>query len=381
MLRRVWLCRWNLARLALALGVLWIVLEDAAPRLARLGLASLPDFNYAREVAALREQGLYGEAQTLAAAGLDHYAAADLGPPADALRAELDKVNEEQSSWLRRARDVGLGALTGQGRSLESLLGAIGSDLLVVGDVRDLLLQASRLLMDGEADPVIIALSGLGIALTAAPEIDWGASVLKIARKSGVMTRELAEQILAMARRGSKTELEGVAASVGTLAKTAGPGAATRALRRARSADELAELARFTSRHGRAGAAALHIGGDSTLAWLAKNGPESEALLLKASTKGPAGIAYAASPKRLPLLLRPHPLVGLTKGLYKGNLQAAVSRVIDALGAAAWWLLPLVGGWASVELWLLLRKLASSRATSSASPTPLQPRPSSASMG
>ncbi len=359
MTRRLWHCKWNVARLAIALALLWVVLADAAPRLAREGLASLPDFDYAREVAALREQGRYGEAQTIGQAGLDRFTAepsAAREPQIAAIATQLQLTRDEQASWLRRARDVGLGALTGQGQSLESLLGAIGSDLLVVGDVRDLLLQASRLLMDGEADPVIIALSGVGIALTAAPEIDWGASVLKIARKSGVMTRELADQILAMARRGSKAELEGVAASVGTLAKTAGPGAATRALRRARSADELADLARFTSRRGRAGAAALHIGDEAAIKWLAKNGPESEALLLKASTKGPAGIAYAASPKRLPLLLRPHPLLGLTKGLYKGNLQAAVSRVIDALGAAAWWLLPALGAWVTLELWWLGRK-------------------------
>lgn len=359
MIRALWSCKWGLTRLALAAIVLWAVLADAGPRLARLGLASLPDFDAPAEINALRAQGRFGEAVMIGEAALDTPAARADPAKAAAITAALQAARDEQSSWLRRARDVGQGALTGQGRTLEGLLGAVTADMLLVGDIRDLVIQGTRLALDGEADPVITALSALGIALTVAPEVDWGASVLKIARKSGALAGGLADEIVALARRGSRTRLEGVAKDTHTLMAASGPAGAVRVLRSVRSTDELAQVASFVSRRGKAGAAALHIGGDDAVRWIAKG--QDEAVLIAASRKGPAGVAYAQRPSTLALLARPHPLLGLTKSLYKGNLTTLAQRLVDALGSAAWWLLPLAAAWATLELWLLGRRLAANR--------------------
>lgn len=354
MITRVWACKWNIARLAICGLVLWVLVVDTAPRLARRGLASLPDFDYAGEVSALRAQGRFGEAVRIGEAGLERYAAAPADPRRAAIEHELARARDEQASWVRRVKDIGQGALTGQGQTLEALIGAVGSDMLVFGDVRDLVIQGTRLVVDGEADPVIAALSGLGLALTIAPEIDWGASVLKVARKSGALARGLADEVIGMARRGARTDVMKFAGDVGTLAKAGGPAGALRVLKSARSTDDVARVAGFVRRQGTGGAAALHIAGDEGVKWIVKNG--DDVLLVRAAAKGPAGVAYAASPKRLPLLLRPHPLLGLTKGVYKGNVEAFISRALDALGAAAFWLLPLLAGWFTLELWWLAQR-------------------------
>ena len=55
-------------------------------------------------------------------------------------------------------------------------------------------------------------------------------------------------------------------------------------------------------------------------------------------------------------LLRTHPLIGLTKGLWKGNVQTLIQRGLDAAGPKAWWLVPLLATWVVIELSMLLGK-------------------------
>src|SRR5262252_5813004 len=113
---------WGVLRLLIAAFLLSAIASDTGARLARMQLASLPDFNYAGEIRYLRAAGRYGEAIMVADAGLE---------------------------------------------------GAAAADMFIVGDVRDLLIQGSRYVMDGEADEVIVLLSSVGVATTLLPEVDW----------------------------------------------------------------------------------------------------------------------------------------------------------------------------------------------------------------
>src|SRR4029077_8893222 len=79
------------------------------------------------------------------------------------IQHERDATVKEQGSYLRKVKDVGLGALSGRGTSIESLVGAVAADFFVVGDVRDLLIQGGRYVLDGETDEVVLILSGVGI--------------------------------------------------------------------------------------------------------------------------------------------------------------------------------------------------------------------------
>ncbi len=46
------------------------------------------------------------------------------------------------------------------------------ADLLVVGDVRDLAIQGVHYIADGEADELIVLLSGVGLVTTLVPGTD-----------------------------------------------------------------------------------------------------------------------------------------------------------------------------------------------------------------
>lgn len=369
---RLWRSRWCLLRLALALFVLWVLLADAGARLARLTYAALPGFDYAAEVRHLRAQGRFGEALMVADAGLQHADDPRDQPDPDALarlRRERERTLDEQRSWLRRAGEVGLGALVGTGDSLEALLGAIAADFFIVGDVRDLLIQGARLALDGDTDEVILALSSIGLVTTLAPQFDWAPAILKAARKSGTLAAALGDQIVRLARAGRHDALARILADTRTLAARASPGGAARLLRHADSADDLAALARFVEKHPD-GAFALHVTGADGARLITRAAARSPAPALAARTlpdapahavllaarKGSAGVAWlrAGAWQRM---LRPHPILGVLKAIWKGNAPDALAELLRRADRHAWWLTAAAAAWAALESLTLARRL------------------------
>lgn len=366
MTRRLWRCRWGLVRLAVALFLLWAFVAGSAARLARLQLAALPGMDFAAEVRHLREAGRYGEAAAIADAGL----AAQTDPrQRAAIEHERDAAAAEASSVLRRIGQVGMGAISGRAESLEGLIGAVAADMLVVGDVRDLLIQGSKWALDGETDEVILALSAAGLATTLAPGVDWAPAVLKAAKRAGAMTKGLAEFIVAAAKGKRFDQLGELLEHVASIARRASPGGAVRILRLADGPDDVARLARFVDRAedlGRgSGTLALHVTGkDGVRVLRAAEGMGDAAAgaaraadraVVAAARKGPAGTAWL----RLhgAKLLRPHPILGLVKGLYKGNVQDLAVLAAARFDAHAWWIIPALAVWVFGECWLVARRL------------------------
>jgi hypothetical protein len=358
---RIWRAKWNLLRLVIAAFLLWAVASDTGARLARMQLSSLPDFDYASEVRFLRDSGRFGEAVVVADAGL----AALSGDARAALEAEKSKTVAAQGSYLRRAKDLGLGALSGRGNSLEGLIGAVAADFFVVGDVRDLVIQGGRLVLDGETDEVVLVLSGVGLATTLAPEVDWVPAILKAARKSGAMTRRMGERIVTLARAGKREALMPLFRDVRKMAEHASPGGAMRLLRHADDPEDVAKIARFVESNS-AGAFALHVAGRDgaeivkgsrrvTKAATEAGQAAAEETLVLAARKGGPGVAWLRTGASR-ALARPHLIVGIAKAFYKGNAEKLAARIAAAIDPRAWWIVPLLAAWVFVELGLLVRK-------------------------
>ncbi len=382
----LWRARWGLGRFALAAFIAWALAVDAGPRLARLHLAVLPDFDFVAETATLRAQGRFGEAIMIADSGL-----AMVSDPAirAALEAERARTLAEQSSWLRIARDFGFGALSGRGDSLESLAGAVSADLLLVGDLRDLAIQGAKLAVDGEADAVIAGLSALGVATTLAPEVDWAVSTLKIAKRTGALTRSMGDAIVSAIRTGDNAGLDTLLGNVRKVGAGTSPATTLRALRGADSPTDVADLAKFIERNSGAAASGTKAGGGGGALALHVLGPEArlatkgaakagnsalaaEAVVIKAAKKGEAGATFLRRGGAR-LLLKPHPLLGITKALYKGHAEALAARLAERLDPLGWWMLPLACGWAFVEGGVLARRLWPMRTVDQRSTRPGRP--------
>lgn len=370
--RGAWRGKWNLARAIVAGVVVWTLAIDTAPRMARLQLASLPDADYVKQVDELVARGRYAEAMVIADAGL----VATSGAEHDRLAAARERVVERQQSVLRRLKDLARGAITGgagggensEDASLELLLGAVATDLFVVGDIRDLIIQGGRWARGQKPDVVIAALAGVGVATTLAPEVDWAPSVLKVARKVGAMPASIGEFITAAAKQGDTGAIRRVIDDTSQVAKAASPAGAVRIMRQAESVEDLASVARFLDKTGASGAHALAVTG--------KRGPEllrsaealraagkadeaiaTERLLVALGGKGRAGARFMDRGLHR-VLLRPHPIVGLIKSVYKGNAQALLARALDLIDPYARWALPAAAAWLFVEMAILFRRIA-----------------------
>lgn len=365
--------RWNILRLLIAAALLWFVAADTGSRLAKLRLQSAANFDFPAEIRTLRAAGRYGEAIMVAQNGeaLARPRAEEGDEAAvkllERIRTERDLTAAEQNSLLRRVRDLGMGVLSGQGTSLESLVGAVAADFFVVGDVRDLLIQTGKLAVDGEADELIVLLSAAGLVTTLAPEIDWAPSLLKVARKSGAMTRRMGDWLTGAVRAGKKEELVKVMEDVASLSKSASPGGAVRLLRMAEEPADIARMARFAEKNSAAagqvsGAFALHALGDQATDTLkaaeaTADAAKAEKAVLAAAEKGPAGATWLRQ-GAWRAAMQPHPILGIIKGIYKGNVGALMQRVLDFLGPHAWWLIPLLAAWTFIEGVLLIRRFS-----------------------
>lgn len=337
-------------RLSLAAGLVWLCGQHVPAMDAQAGLAGLPDYDYVVEAERLRAGERFSEALLVAEAGI----AASGDGYAPRLLELKTRIEAERDDWMRRLSEVARGAATGSGDSVEALTGAVTADLFVFGDVRDLVIQGGHRLRGEQVDEVIVALSAVGVLLTAAPALDFGAALLKFARKLGALTESFARHVAELAREAYDQKrlepLSAVAEDVAMLGRRARPAGAVAILRHIDDPAELRLAARFSQRPG--GSFALWLGGEPGLSLL-RQGAEGQALLLRAARKGRAGIDYAA--RHTKLLLQPHPLLGLAKTLYKGTLPELLARL---LGPQAATLLGLLTGWLLFELALLAARLA-----------------------
>jgi hypothetical protein len=358
LLFNLWRCRWNLLRLGLAGGLLSILVADNGARLARVQFNSLPAMDYLGEVRNLRTQGRYAEALMVADAGMEALSGTDR----EALRDEQSLVRDEQESVIRKGKELLRGALVGEGDSLEALIGAIAADMFVVGDVRDLMIQGGRLAVDGESDELILALSAVGVLTTVMPEVDWIAAFLKVAKKAGALSKRMVETLVRIIRRATDTrdfaELERVFGLFKVLVDKSTPAGALRLLRHVDDVKEVEAVAGFLKRQP-AGGFVLHVAGKEGVDMVKASARGSEEILVLAARKGDRGIAWLRSGGQR--LLRPHAVLGLFKGLRKGNVQSAVTRLAAEYDPYGWIVIPACAAWVFFEASWLWRRLTARR--------------------
>lgn len=239
--------------------------------------------------------------------------------------AEARRQWDSLSATFSRCID---GVWTGRADDAAGLACAVASDLVVFGDVRDLTRQGLNWSRGEDTDPVLIALSATGIALTLAPQFGAGASVFKVARRAGTLSDRLASSVMGMLRRGSFRPLGGLLSDAGRISAKVGPPKATRALEYADSAEELSEVARFVDAVDEP-LLALRWGGKRMLRLT-----DDPALFTEAIKRGPPGLILASERGAAALLTRKPLVVTAAKTVYR-NPEA----VVAATAALATWLL------------------------------------------
>ena len=140
------------------------------------------------------------------------------------------------------------GAVSGEPIDTAGLLGVVALDMMVIGDLRDLLIQGYKEFDTGQGDEVIMGLSAAGLFLTLVPEISWGPSMFKTFWKGGRFSEPFQRQIKAALTQARKTNdyrsLRRIMSDFTAVFDSLGSGPAIAVFKRINSTEELALLAK-----------------------------------------------------------------------------------------------------------------------------------------
>lgn len=188
----------------------------------------------------------------------------------DALITRVNDAVADENSAAGVAKRFATGLVTGTADDLASLSGTVAGDLLVFGDIRDVVREGGRLASGEETDHLVLGLAAVGLAVTAATYVSVGGlapvrsglSLVKDARKVG----RLGEGLTAWAGRSAR---EVVDAPVLQQAVASGsvlrPGGAASAIKAGFRAERAGDLIRFAKDVGRVGEKAGARGALETL--------------------------------------------------------------------------------------------------------------------
>jgi hypothetical protein len=116
-----------------------------------------------------------------------------------ALVARVEAANSTMASTKRAATRFGRGLVTGEAGDLVGLAGTAVGDLFVIGDIRDVMREGTRMANGEQVDELILGLACVGLVVTAGTYASLGAgvparvgvSVVKAAGKAGRITVQM----------------------------------------------------------------------------------------------------------------------------------------------------------------------------------------------
>jgi hypothetical protein len=189
------------------------------------------------------------------------------------LRNRVKAARTAKEQVRRIASRFSKGFVTGNAEGVEGLAGAAVGDLLVYGDIRDLVREGAHWVRGEKIDPVMAGLATAGLAVTAGTYFMSGAgtparagvSIFKVARRTGRMSAGLAADAARLARSGRAARAVDSLADLGRIESKAGARAALEGIRHADEVADLARVGRLAEKNGTATLAVLKTLGRGAL--------------------------------------------------------------------------------------------------------------------
>lgn len=323
----------------------------------------IPDYDYLPEIHELEAEGRLGEAEHLA----DWVLSGSSITNRDEVVALRTEINQKRTSLWNRSKRAAKGFVVGEGTSFEELVGAVVSDFLIWGDIRDLAKQGYNKITGKETDPVVAALAAVGVgtsvatfvaggataaeavatpvtggassaavpatatATSAAAVADASVSFLKILRKTGHLTKRFSRFLVDACKRTSKAKSldKGLGeAFVGIKNLTQGVGAARAAtiMKHVDDVDSLKVVSKMAKEAAEPTMIVVRVHGAEGIKTLGKlyNLENGAILLERASRKGASGlkklISYAKYSARA------------GKSWHHGNIQKLATKIMETVG-------------------------------------------------
>lgn len=283
----------------IAILCILIALLCWSARMSALGLPSelsdIPDANYVSDIRSLKDTGRLSEALALARYVCDSH---DL-PGKDEACTLRKQLEDELNSYWGKAKRAANGFVTGGGSTAEEMGGAIASDMVMYGDIRDILKQAYNKVMGNDTDPVIAALAGIGLATELVDAADWVPAVLKGFRRLGSLTDDFAEWLIRAIKKTVGTRkiddaLKQAYTDLRSLCGNAGFGRAPSIMKYVNDPVDLSAAARIAEKNPDTAYLMAHAGGNDGMRMMKELGatPKAMSLMSVAVKKGKAGLAW-----------------------------------------------------------------------------------------
>lgn len=277
-------------------GFLGTALQEAAHERDRgASLASIPNYNYVPDIRKLKSEGKLIEALEMARFVMRQ---SDMPGQAEASELEQELQSEIGSVWGRSKR-VANGFVNGSGNSVEELCGGIASDMVIWGDIRDLLKQGYYGVTGNETDPVIVALAGVGLATEALDAADWAPAVLKAFRKIGALSRKFSDFLIMACKRSAKArKLDGALKTafknLRGLVDTMGLARASAIFKHVDAPADLSAIGKVAKKSADAAYFTVRNGGAEGVDVIRRLGGTEAGItaMTAAAKKGPSGIAW-----------------------------------------------------------------------------------------
>jgi hypothetical protein len=261
----------------IALAVLWPHARDAGAILAAQDdPAVLSDLqlnsalrNEQAVIAENIEAALAADDADLAASFVELARERNISLSEELSRRVADAVAEENSS-SHFAKRFATGLVTGNADDVGSLSGTVAGDLLVFGDIRDVVREGKHLAMGEDTDRLVLGLAIAGLAVTAATYVSVGGvapvraglTLVKDARKVGRLGEGLTQWAGRSARGMVDAPMLQNAVASGSVMR---PGQTISAIRAAFHAEKAGALVRLAKDVGRVGEKAGTRGALDTL--------------------------------------------------------------------------------------------------------------------
>ncbi len=270
-------------------------------------------------------------------------------PRVDRFYRETKATRNSYSFWAKQLLE---GVWYGKGDCPEALVSATVTDFLVIGDVRDLVLEEMKRYRGEDADEFIEALAGVGIILTGVTVMTGGGaapargslSVLKISKKLGKLTRPLEKSLVTIFRQARKTgNLKGVTRLSRSLYRLARIPHLRKhiffVLSKCRNAREIARMEKVAARFGKKTVKFLKLGGDTSLDVFRKFGKDKALVramdaALQYGSDG-SRLVKKTGPTRFMKYLRMTKIgVRATRSAYQGRLTSLLVKISEMLPLA-----------------------------------------------
>jgi hypothetical protein len=188
----------------------------------------------------------------------------------DELSKRVSDAVTETNSSSHFAKRFATGLVTGNADDVASLSGTVAGDLLVFGDIRDVVREGKHLAMGEDTDRLVLGLAAAGLAVTAATYVSIGGAapvragltMVKDARKVGRLGEGLTQWAGRSAREVVDAPVLQQAVATGSVLR---PGETVSAIRAAFRAEKAGALVRLAKDVGRVGEKAGMRGALDTL--------------------------------------------------------------------------------------------------------------------